>query len=247
MPVVKPIVRQAASTWMWSFVLVNTVWRFVVGMAATRLYDPHRALGHTMRVWARRNMRYCGFTCDPAALDVPAPALLVVNHQHFFDIQLLAALIPPPLYFVARLEVGGVPLIGSMLRRGGHVLIARGSGNANDDALETATARLAEGGRVVVFGEGTRSKDGSIHTLRSGAFRMAARAGVPLVPVVLAGTRSAFPRGWWPALPTRLRAAVLPARPVSEEQARSIAFRDGVREEMAAKLAELLPGTGPKL
>jgi 1-acyl-sn-glycerol-3-phosphate acyltransferase len=244
----RPLLRPIVSSWAWTFFLTNTVSRFTVGLALSKLGDPHRAFGRAVRSWAVSNMRYGFFRCDvePHA-PVPSPAILLVNHQHFFDIELVAALVPPPLVFAARVEVASVPLIGSVLRRGGHVLLARGGGAVNERAFDAAAARLEEGARVVFFGEGTRSQDGSIRSLRSGAFRLAARTGVPLVPLVLAGTRATFPSGLWPIVPSRMAAAFLPPRAVRPDEARSTSVREAVREEMAAALAALAAGTGPRI
>lgn len=243
----RPLLRPIASTWAWTFLLANTLARFAVASALSKFRDPRDAFGTSMMAWARANMRYGLFRCAVAPHPpFPAPAVLLVNHQHFFDIELVTALVPPPLAFVARLEVGSLPLIGSVLRRGGHVLIARGVGAASERALDAAATRLEEGARVVFFGEGTRSADGAIGPLRSGAFRLAARSGAPLVPIVLAGTRETFPGGFWPIVPCRLAASVLPARSVGPEEARSTSFREAVREEMAAALAAIAPGTGPR-
>ena len=246
MPAHRPIFRQAVSLWIWAYVVVNTLVRFTMGLVGSLFRDSAVTFADAVHEWAVGNMNR-GFVCDvrPHA-PLPAPAVLIVNHQHFFDIELLAALVPPPLFFVARVEVGRIPLIGSVLRRGGHVLISRGRGPANEQAFDEAARRLASGGRVVFFGEGTRSKDGSIQTMRSGAFRLAARAGVPLVPVVLAGTRATFPTGYWPIVRARMAAAFLEPRQVSEAEARSTAFRERVRGEMAGTLLRIAPGTGER-
>jgi 1-acyl-sn-glycerol-3-phosphate acyltransferase len=202
-----------------------------------------------MHGWARVNLAWGLYrtTVDGVA-QRPAPAVLVCNHQHIFDVQLLTALVPPPLRFVAREEVLRVPLIGSVLRKGGHLTVARGaSAAANEEALRQAVAALREGSRLAFFPEGTRSRDEQIGRLRSGAFRVAAQAGVPLQPVVLAGTRHTIPALPGPIVPCRLAARFLPPRAVTAEQARSASWRDELREEMARALSEIAPGTGPRL
>ena len=202
-----------------------------------------------MHGWAQSNLEWGLYrtVVDGDAVR-PAPAVLVSNHQHIFDVQLLTALVPPPLRFVARAEVLGVPLIGSVLRKGGHLTVARGaSASANEEVLGRAVEALREGSRVAFFPEGTRSPDGRIGRLRSGAFRAAAQADVPLQPVVLAGTRHTIPTLPGPIVPCRLAARFLPPRKVTAEQARSTAWREALREEMARALSEIEPGTGPRL
>ncbi|HEX6853544.1 MAG TPA: lysophospholipid acyltransferase family protein [Candidatus Polarisedimenticolaceae bacterium] len=202
-----------------------------------------------MHGWARVNLVGGLYrTTVDGVEDRPAPAVLVSNHQHIFDVQLLTALVTPPLRFVAREEVLRVPLIGSVLRKGGHLTVTRGaSAAANEEALGRAVAALRGGARLAFFPEGTRSRDGRIGRLRSGAFRVAAEAGAPVQPVVLAGTRHTIPRLPGPIVPCRLAARFLPPRAVTAEQARSASWRDELRDEMAAALDAITPGTGPRI
>jgi 1-acyl-sn-glycerol-3-phosphate acyltransferase len=248
MAIVRTAAREVVSLWIWGYLLTNTLVRFTIALFLSRFEDPKAAFGRWMHAWALGNMRWSFQTCrvEPHP-PLPAPAVLLVNHQHFFDIELVTALVPPPISFVARVEVGGVPLIGSVIRHGGHLFVDRGGGRANETMLQEAVARLSDGGRVVFFGEGTRSKDGTIQTMRSGAFRLAARSGAPLVPVVLAGTRATFPRGYSMITPCRMAASFLAPRTVTEDDARSTAYRKAVRDEMAAEFSRIVPGTGPRI
>ena len=104
-----------------------------------------------------------------------------------------------------------------------------------------------DGCAVAFFPEGTRSRDGRIGPLRGGAFRVAAAAGVPLVPVVIAGSRHVLSRVPGPIVPARIAVAFLPPRRVGPEAARSADGRDAVRAEMSAALDRLLASTGPRL
>lgn len=242
------IARQAVSLWCWAYLVVVTVGWVAVGELLSVVRDPQESFGCVVRSWAAGIMRWGFHTCEiRGAAALPSPAVLLVNHQSGFDIALIASLVPPPLFFVARLEVGRVPLIGSVLRRGGHVFVRRGAGSANEAAFDEAAERLREGGCVVFFGEGTRSRGEEVLPLRSGAFRVAARAGVPLIPLVLVGTRRTLPPGGWPIAPSRLAAEFLGPRTVTEDDARSASFREDLRREMQTALTRLLPGTGPRI
>lgn len=241
-------VRQAVSLWCWAYLAVSTAVWVGAGRLLSAFRDPRDTYGFILRAWAGGIMRWGFHRCDVrGAIELPAPAVLIVNHQSGFDIALTAFVVPPPLYFVARLEVGRVPLIGSVLRRGGHIFVRRGGGPANEAAFGEAAERLREGGRVVFFGEGTRSSRDEILPLRSGAFRLAAIAGVPLVPLVLAGSRRTLPPGGWPIAPSRLAAEFLSPRLVTAEDARSPSFREDVRREMEAALTRLLPLAGTRI
>jgi 1-acyl-sn-glycerol-3-phosphate acyltransferase len=244
---VRFVARQVVSLWCWAYLLVATAGWVALGRVLSAVRSPQESFGWSVRSWATGIMRWGFHRCEVrGASGLPSPAVLLVNHQSGFDIALIAYLVPPPLFFVARLEVGRVPLIGSVLRRGGHVFVRRGGGAENEAAFDLAVARLRQGGRVVFFGEGTRSSGDEVLPLRSGAFRVAARAGVPLIPLVLAGTRGTFPSGAWPIAPSLLAAEFLAPRAVREDDARRASFREDLRREMEATLTRLAPRTGPR-
>lgn len=248
MSIVRAIVRELFSLWVWTYLIGQSLVRLPVGMTVALWREPRSVYQEGMCAWARSNMRAGLMRCRVESRgELPPSAILVANHRHFFDIHLLFALVDVPVYFIARAEVTRIPLVGFILKRGGHLTVERGGGHRNDTAFEEAAARLREGGRIVFFGEGTRSKDGTIQPLRSGAFRLAAETGVPLVPVVLAGTDYVFRRRYTQIVPVRMAARFLEPRRVSEKQSRSATYREAVRAEMAAALAELAPTTGARI
>ena len=243
------LTRSLWSLYAWPAFVANSALRYPLVFLWRRGETVADSFQAWMHGWARVNLAGGLYrTAVDGPSDVPRPAVVVTNHQHIFDVQLVAALVPPPLRFVAREEILGVPLIGSVLRKGGHLTVARGGGAAaSEEVLRRAVAACRDGSRVAFFPEGTRSRDGRIGRLRSGAFRVAAEAGVPLQPIVLAGTRHTIPSLPGPIVPCTLAARFLPARPVGEEQARSAAWREELRDEMSRALAEIEPRTGPRL
>lgn len=243
------IVRALWSLYAWPAFVGNSVLRYPLVFLFRRGPTVADSFQAWMHGWARVNLKGGLYeTAVTGPTDVPPAAIVVTNHQHIFDVQLIAALVPPPLRFVAREEVLRVPLIGSVLRKGGHLTVARGGGAlGNEEVLRRAVASARAGSRVAFFPEGTRSRDGRIGRLRSGAFRVAAEAEVPLQPLVLAGTRHTIPSLPGPIVPCRLAARFLPPRRVTQEQASSASWRDGLRDEMAEALAAIEPGTGPRV
>lgn len=245
----RAVLRGAVSSlWMWPGFIGNTLLSYGIARVRALSSSTERVYPEPFHMWARRNISGGGFRVHVEGREnLVRPSILVVNHQNPFDINLLVWLVPPPLRFVAKVEVLGQPLVGSVMREGGHLTVARGGGLCNEALFARASALLDEGTVIAFFPEGTRSRDGTILPLRSGAFRIAAATGRPVVPLVMAGTRDTMPRIPGVIVPCRLAAAFLRPREVGEAEANSFAWREGLRDEMAATLERLAPLTGPRI
>lgn len=122
--------------------------------------------------------RYAGF-------ELPAgPCVVIANHPSLLDVTALIARMPH-LCCVVKSSLVDSPLVGRLLRTCGHVSAGDGSLMSGKTVLDSLNERLAEGFSVLIFPEGTRSPAGGIHKLRRGAFEVAQRANVPLVPLFL--------------------------------------------------------------
>jgi 1-acyl-sn-glycerol-3-phosphate acyltransferase len=117
--------------------------------------------------------------------DLPRPCVMVANHPTLLDVVTVLGHVDD-VSCVVKGSLARSPFVGPLLRACGHIG-AEGEGDLADGAriLEAAAARLAEGQRVLIFPEGTRSPRGSIRPFRRGAFELARRTGVPVVPVFL--------------------------------------------------------------
>ncbi len=118
------------------------------------------------------------------------------THASLLDWAVLLAHFPSPLRFIAKKELSRVPIIGDYLRLRG-VLIDRKRGI---DSRRAIAAAVADGRPwpILIFPEGTRSPDGSVGPFRPGGLRILGEAGLPVVPVAIAGTWEALPRGLGP-------------------------------------------------
>ncbi len=169
------------------------------------------------------------------------PYVVVANHQSMLDILLLSHL-PREMKWVAKEELFRTPWVGWMLRMTGDIPVRRGDPESGGEALEKAKSYLARGMSVMMFPEGTRSARGTMLPFKSGAFRLAIEAGVPVLPVAVSGTAHGMPKGGPWVRPCRATARIL--EPVSVEGLRpedTTRLRDQVRERIAQALPSLPP------
>ena len=118
------------------------------------------------------------------------------NHLSNFDVPLLFRAIPTPIRYLAKKELYKIPVFAQALNVAGIVKIDRGAGARSYAAINEGVARAKENGySLIVFPEGTRSRDGDLHPFKKGAFRMAISTQLPVVPVTVNGTWEVWPPG----------------------------------------------------
>jgi 1-acyl-sn-glycerol-3-phosphate acyltransferase len=166
------------------------------------------------------------------------PFVVVANHQSILDILLLSRM-PREMKWVAKEELFKIPWVGTMLRMSGDIAIRRGDAESGGEALSRAKAYLARGMSVMIFPEGTRSKTGALLPFKSGAFRLALEAGVPVLPVAVHGTARGMPKGGPWVNPCRARARILAPVPVEPYGGDAVRLRDDVRARIRAAEQEL--------
>jgi 1-acyl-sn-glycerol-3-phosphate acyltransferase len=113
------------------------------------------------------------------------PCVFVGNHQSIMDLLTYGAIVPRSVVAVGKKEIGKIPLFGWFFRFSGNLVIDRGNSEDAGRLLGDAARRLKDEGVSVFFmPEGHRSKGDDLLPFKTGAFRLAAAAGVPVVPVV---------------------------------------------------------------
>ena len=124
-------------------------------------------------------------------------------------------------YFVAmcKREMADNRVLGPLLKAHGTIFVDR-SAKDQSETLEQARAALRGGKSIVIAPEGTRSATGELGSFKHGAFYLARKMGVPLVPVVLHNVGDAMPKGKVLLRPATINVTVMP--PIAPEQIRSI-------------------------
>jgi 1-acyl-sn-glycerol-3-phosphate acyltransferase len=201
----------------------------VASILAERLLPGANRAERVMGWWGRVFIRLGGWTFRVEGMEnLPSGgAVLVANHQSVVDIPMLLSAFPRPVRFLAKRELGEIPLFGKAMAAAGNLFIDRDDPRDAVRMLREAGARLRDGRLVVVFPEGTRSGDGSIGEFRPGAFHLAQKSGAPVVPVYIDGGYRAIPKGGIRVRPAGLLVRVLP--PISPEEGAG-----GSKERIAA-------------
>lgn len=159
-------------------------------------------------VWAPACLRAAGVRLEgrPAALP-PGPVIVASNHESLLDVLALVRLIPRNLRFVTKRELFRLPVFGWYLRLARFIEVDRTDRDQAVAALRAAAERVRAGLTVVVFPEGTRSRDGLVLPFKKGPFAMALEAGVPVVPAAVVGAHAVQPKGTVELRPGPIRVA----------------------------------------
>ncbi len=165
--------------------------------------------------------------------------VLASNHTSYSDVAALIALLPVDFLFVAKREVLGYPLIGRFVRRCRHLTVDRWDALQSVADAEQVDHALHAGERVLFFPEGTFVAATGLRPFRLGAFRAAAAAGVPVVPIALRGTRRVMRGDLKLPRPGRISLEVGEAvRPEGSDMASLVSLRDRVADAIAGACGE---------
>lgn len=139
--------------------------------------------------------------------------MFAANHQSYIDIPVLLAGLDYPRPILARKEIGRVPILGKWMQLLGCIFVDRDNARAAVGALRQAEQMLKEGQDLVVYPEGTRSQSDEMGVFQPGMIKMACKAGVPVVPIVIDGTWKVLEGNGWKLKKTTVRMVILPAVP----------------------------------
>jgi 1-acyl-sn-glycerol-3-phosphate acyltransferase len=170
-------------------------------------------------------------------LPTEGAVLVASTHQSHADSVALGVAIRRPVYFLGDRRLTTVPALGPLLPKLGMVPLRRG--DADSEAMGAMRALLYEGHAIAVYPEGSRSRDGHVHRLRSGVARLAAETGVDVVPAAVAGIHAVWPIGTRPRLRggrVTVRFGAAMAAPADDPRSRR-RFNDHLHHTLAA-LAE---------
>jgi 1-acyl-sn-glycerol-3-phosphate acyltransferase len=227
--------------WRTVFYLIPavTLYTIVLGTISlvSTLFDRTGNFAHgCARTWARWILRTTGVRVKVTGLEhleAGRSYVFAANHQSIYDIPILFSSIPVQLRIVAKESLGRIPFMGWHLHRAGHLLVNRR--NPGPGIVEKMRRLVGESSSLIVFPEGTRSTDGVVGRFKKGPFAVAIDAGLPIVPVSLAGSRHVMKKNRLMVCPGEVELTVhapVPTEGVRREGLQAFATR--VREIVAA-------------
>lgn len=155
--------------------------------------------------------------------------IFVANHQSMFDIWLIYGWIGRPFSWVMKKELRKIPFVGLACEKIGHIFIDRSNAMEAKRSIEAAEKKLKDGNCVVIFPEGTRTRDGKVGSFKRGAFSMASDLHLPVVPISIIGAYERMSRYDWQVKPGPLKMKIHKPIPceskLTEQEVRALAGR----------------------
>jgi len=185
------------SIFIYGFLAVYICLGALVGVPWTWITGDIRLLYWISRQGALLTLRLSGVQLrilHPERAREQPTAVFVCNHISNLDPAALFGVLPR-ISVILKQELRRIPFLGYVMQLGSFVYVDRKSAESRKRALERATELLRSGISLLVFPEGTRSKDGQLLPFRPGPFTMAIESGAAVVPLTIHGTRELMPKG----------------------------------------------------
>ncbi|HEY0674054.1 MAG TPA: lysophospholipid acyltransferase family protein [Longimicrobiales bacterium] len=223
------------SLWVALNLLVSTLVLSLIVVIAALFGHKGRIYDWAAHSWSRWMLWSSGSTVTVEGMEYmrgDRAQIIASNHQSWFDVWALAAIIPKRYRFIAKEELRKIPLFGRAWSSAGHISVNRQDRAQAIRALDEAAELMRDDhSAVVIFPEGTRSPTGELLPFKKGAFMMALRTGIEIVPAAVLGSRAVQKKGDW-----RVRAGRIIVRfgpPIDSSQ-----YDEAHREELMLAVRE---------
>jgi 1-acyl-sn-glycerol-3-phosphate acyltransferase len=178
--------------WFHFWLVLATMFTGVAVILISFLAPNSPLLQQMARWWGWFLLRVARTPVQVEGLEHLAPGQAYVyaaNHRSNFDIYVLISTLPGRFLFVAKKSLFRIPVFGQALTRMGSISVDRDNLQSAIQSLNQATAIVKSGVSMIIFPEGTRATSRELLPFKKGVFIMAMKAGQPIVPVSIGGTR----------------------------------------------------------
>jgi 1-acyl-sn-glycerol-3-phosphate acyltransferase len=230
--------QRLLSAWAWimavavvlfGFLYVAAVWLVTAPFDRGR-YHAGRAFRQLAVATVKLNPLWHFETDGAGPADPRHPYIAVSNHESYADIFLISHF-PWEMKWLSKDTIFRIPVMGWMMRMAMDIPIKRGKRESVVSALQGCRDRLARRVSVMIFPEGTRSPTEELLPFKDGAFKLAIEAGVPILPIAVAGTRHCMAKHSFAFRRARAKARVLAPIPTTGLTSHDVAaLRDRTRD-----------------
>ena len=201
-----------------------------IGSLVSTLFDRRGFIAHECaRLWSFLILKTTGVRVrrhGPALAATTASYVFASNHQSIYDIPILFWTLPHQLRIISKASLGAFPFLGWHLRRAGHLLVDRDNPGAG--VLKKMRRLIQQEASLIIFPEGTRSRDGTVGRFKGGVFLLAIESGLPIVPISISGSRHVMLKGRLMTCPGTVDLTVhepIPTAGLTRHDARALADR----------------------
>lgn len=176
---------------------IVTIILAIIALIASIVEPGGKIYNFISKIWSKLILWISGVKVDKVGienLNTNENYVFVSNHISMFDIPVVISSLPGQLRLVFKQELAKIPIFGWQLKTGPYIIIDRDNPSKAMQSLNKAIKKIKEGVSVLLFAEGTRSKDGSILPFKRGAFTLATRSGKKIVPLTINGTFNILPK-----------------------------------------------------
>jgi 1-acyl-sn-glycerol-3-phosphate acyltransferase len=193
-----------------------------------------------IRFWARSLLRAAGIRIATERMEVLDPNqryILVGNHYSYFDIPILLAAVPQPIRFMAKISLFKIPIFGWAIGRAGFIPIDRKNRRTAVKSFDLAAQRIRHGNTIVIFPEEGRSRERMMRPFQRGAFLLAIRSELPIVPIAIDSTFDIFRVGAKKITPGTVTIRIGTPIPTA---GRSVRDKEALAQESRAQIEQML-------
>jgi 1-acyl-sn-glycerol-3-phosphate acyltransferase len=231
--------------------MLRTIWAAIVAIVVTiplattvmciaLLSSSSPWIDSVIRLWARLLLWGAGIEIRGDGIeriDRAKRYILIANHHSYFDIPCIFAAIPQPIRFMAKKSLFSIPIFGWAIGRAGFIPIDRKNRRTAVKSFDLAVNRIRKGNTIVIFPEEGRSREWAMRPFQRGAFLLAIRSELPILPLAIDGTYDVFRVGARRITPGVVTVRV--GQPI-ETVGVSVRAKDSLGEQSRAQIEALL-------
>jgi 1-acyl-sn-glycerol-3-phosphate acyltransferase len=229
---------------LWT-VLVALVMTFICGslvMCVAIVKSTSPWIDRIIHFWARCLVNAAGVTLRTENLErvvAERRYIIIANHYSYFDIPCILAAVPQPIRFMAKASLFQIPVFGWAIGRAGFIPVDRKDRRKAVKSFELAAQRIRQGNTIVIFPEEGRTRHRALKPFQRGAFLLALKAGLPIVPIAVDGTFDVFCVGARRVTPGLVTIRV--GTPI-ETEGRSVREKEALSVESKSQIETMLFG-----